>query len=446
MSEMEYIKDDVPITFITGGAGTGKSYTINQYIKQNSKNKNIAVTASTGIAAFNIGGQTIHSFLWLVPDSFKTKEDFSSNTAKFKNIIGSFYGQACNKQKKYHLGTIQDAYRHILNADTIIIDEISMINAEIFDYIDYLLRSVSNIKNKYGKDAYCAPPFGGKKIIIVGDMFQLPPVEGNLFFDSNVWKNTEHQTINLTTCYRQKDDAKFTDVLNRIRIGNQTDDDIKYINDRTIIFDNIEQHHKFLKNSVLLATNNNSVNKCNAALLSDLDDEEFEFIADIEIYKKEKGFIPEFQVELVLKLKRNAKIMLLRNLDVSKGLVNGAIGYCIDFENDCIICNFNGVEIPIKKEKFTITDGGREEKAACYQYPLRLAYGLTIHKSQGQTLDNILLNNPSQMTAAGQFYTAISRTKKYEMVYLHQGNKKFDKDCIVVNKKIKKWYLEEGLI
>ena len=425
---MEYIKDDVPITFITGGAGTGKSYTIRQYIKENSKDKNIAVTASTGIAAFNIGGQTIHSYLQLDAEQFK-------KGASFKDMKGAFFAKANVKKNKYKLSTLQDSFRYIINANTIIIDEISMINAKTLDYIDYLLRAIKNDKNKY-KGTYNAPPFGGKKIIIVGDLFQLPPVEGDFFFNSQIWKECKHQIINLTKSYRQKDDTQFTDVLNRIRVGNQTEDDIKYINNKIPKNPN----EQFWENKMYLMAYNEELGRCNTKFLNKLEGQEVEFIATDELY--DIKYTSKFIVDKTLKLKQNAKVMLLKNLDVSKGLVNGAIGYCLDFIDDYILCDFNGQEVRIEKEKFTEKDGDIEI-ATRWQYPLKLAYGLTVHKSQGQTLNDIVLYEPNHMKQAGQFYTAISRTKKYEMLHITNT---FEKSNLTTNQIVKRWCLDEGLI
>ncbi len=388
--------------FLTGKAGTGKSLLL-QYYRQKS-NKNIVVCAPTGVAALNIGGQTIHSLFKIPPELIR----------------------------KDSLKVEKRAAKLLKHVDVLIIDEISMVRPDLMDAIDYVLRKARS----------SSIPFGGVQIIMFGDLFQLPPViqkevsdyfeqnyGGNFFFNADVWKNIKFDIRELTTVFRQKDED-FKSVLNAVREGTITDEQIMVLNKRA----GAEIPSEGV---ITLTTTNVSAKKINETKLSLLKEKGYEYKAEIS-GNLEKSAYP---TEEILQLKKGAQVMLLRN-DKDKRWVNGTLGYIDSLKNDEIKVNIDGNIYSVPRETwkkikyiFNETTKTLEEKvvSSFTQFPLRLAWAITIHKSQGQTYNSVAIDMGFGAFTYGQTYVGLSRCKSIDGLYL---KRKISREDIIVEPKI----------
>ena len=395
--------------FVTGCAGTGKSWNIKAITEQY---KNIALCSTTGISAVNIGGQTLHSFLNIGLCKTNNVE------YEFKRIVNSRYSK----------------WEQVRNADILIIDECSMLDGFLFTLIEKVLRHIKSNEN----------PFGGMQVIMFGDMLQLPPVQAKqnkYFFETEAFAFGNFKSIILNKIYRQND-KQFIDVLNRIRIGKQTQDDINYLNKRDL---SKNVNYALLDTTCLFPTNDEA-NKLNNYRLNQLKGKLLEFEADDivctvsaddlfgnseEVKKRQKEkYNKVLKVPEKLQLKEGARVILLYNIDVNRGLCNGSTGHFKRKEGNLLICEFNGEEEIIEKQSFEVIEKG-ETVFIRKQYPLALGYGYTIHKSQGMTLDSVAINF-SKIFAPSMSYVALSRCKSYDGLYL----KNFDMDKIFIDNKI----------
>ena len=391
--------------FITGKAGCGKS-TLLEYFRINSK-KNFVILAPTGIAAIKAQGSTIHSF-FLLPHSILTESDIEE--IKKRNT------------------------RRVINKlDTILIDESSMIRADILDGIDKSLRINRNI-NK---------PFGGVQMILIGDLFQLPPVvtgdevlamehiypDGNYFFNSNSYKKSNFTTYELNKIFRQKDED-FINILNQIRISKISQNDLDIINKRVVNFD-----FKLPKKTIVLSPTNRKVDLINNTNLNKIQSKTFTYSAVIE------GKFGEAPVDEELDLKLGSQIMIVKN-DISKPrrYVNGTIGFVIDLEKDYIKVEVDDIEIKIDKYtweriQYKIIEGKivKEVIASFTQYPIKLAWAVTIHKSQGQTFENVFIDLDTGAFSHGQTYVALSRSTSMDGLFF---KRKIFKSDIIFDKRI----------
>lgn len=391
--------------FLSGEAGTGKSYVINEFLKEK-KEKNILVTAPTGIAAINVNGITLHR-------AFKAPTEV---------LIGS--SKAIPKA--------------VAEADVIIIDEISMCRIDLFDYV---AKIILNAQKKRRRKI---------QVIVVGDFFQLPPVilpkekeildsyygfdvgEGFAFLGTE-WKNMNFKTILLNEVVRQKD-KKFVTYLNKARIGDKS----------CIDFLNKNHHLKEINDSIILSSTNREVAKINEKKLKNLKGKEFSF------YSEEQGEVKasDRPTEKVLRLKVGARVILLVN-DKDMRYQNGSLATIkkIDIKNESITVLVNGNAIEIDKYKWSIEDSFIEEaedgrkrlvkKEIGYfkQFPVRLAYAITIHKSQGQTYEKV--NIDPYCWASGQLYVALSRAKSLKNMHLITPIKE---EYLVVSKNVIGFY------
>jgi len=376
--------------FITGRAGTGKSLLLKYFVENSSKNT--AVVAPTGVAAINIGGQTIHSLFKLPPEL----QDFNKIQVDFRT-------------------------KELLkNLDTLVIDEISMVRADLIEAM--------NIKLQLAKGS--GLPFGGVQIVMFGDLYQLPPIveDGQLgrFFDHNfggayffnapIFKELEYRILELSQIFRQTD-KEFIGILNAIRTGTQTQEMLDKLNKRT---------ETALPKSgfITLAGHNSTVTTINNRKLSELPSEEKVYIAEITGEMNEKTFPTDKE----LKLKIGAQVMLLKN-DKKKPRrwVNGTIGVITGLTDDIVRVSIDGVEHTIQKESweafryFYDHNTRKIEKEAVSsfrQYPLKLAWAVTIHKSQGQTFKSVALDMSKRAFATGQTYVALSRCQSLQGLYL----------------------------
>lgn len=401
--------------FVTGAAGTGKSFLLNRLKKE----FNFEVTSTTGMAAVNVGGQTIHAWAGVGLCNFPV--DYT-----VKSII-----------KKTHLA------KKIRNTKILAIDEVSMLDAQTFDYLNIVLKSIRS-NNK---------PFGGIQLVLFGDFFQLPPVEKNsgFCFESEAWKELNINNVVLKKIHRQSNKA-FAQILNDIRQNQLKNEDLNsfYSRERISIPNDKEILHIFSTNE---AADNFNLQKFNAinSPIQEL------FAKDIIMKNEEadKLVLSEEDVEKLsiarrkiwdtldkyckvpqkLHLKNSCRVMLLKNLDFDYGLINGACGNVEDINEDGITIKFdNGVLKLIKREEFDYYKNGTL-LARRIQYPLRLAYGITIHKSQGMTLDEVFIDF-NRIFEYGQAYVALSRVKSLEGLYL----KGFSPKKIMVSPKIVEFY------
>ena len=400
--------------FITGKAGTGKS-TFLHYFARNTK-KNVIIAAYTGIAAINIGGTTLHSFFRLPFRPLLPRDD---NIPVFSN---SSYKRKIIKKM-----------------DTLVIDEVSMVRADIMEALDHSLRINGGDKNK---------PFGGKQLILIGDLFQLPPVvkvdnnaewdifeevyDSPYFFSSHTFKVTHFNFIELKKIYRQNDND-FKDLLNKIREGNVDDTDLKKLNQRH--FPDYEPHRdEFV---LTLVTTNRLADSINNRKLSEIKKPEFTYSAFIEgDFPKEK-----YPTAKHLKLKEGAQIIFIKN-DINQEAgkerrwVNGTIAKIHELtENEIKVIMEDGKIHNVTKESWEnrIYRFDRMKKRVTsevigtfWQFPVKLAWAITIHKSQGLTFESLHLNTGRGAFAHGQTYVALSRCRDFNGLTLKKPVNKTD--------------------
>lgn len=401
--------------FVTGAAGTGKSY----ILKQLKKEFNFDVTSTTGMAAVNIGGQTIHAWAGVGICDLPV-------SSVVKGIL-----------KKANLA------KRIKNAKMLAIDEISMLDAQTLDYLNNVFKSVRA----------SALPFGGLQLLLFGDFFQLPPVEksGGFCFESVAWKELNPENIVLKKIYRQSD-RNFANILNDIRQNNLKNSDFDALFSRN----NIEIPPE--KEILHIFGTNEAADNFNAQKFNALHTPSQELYAkDVLMKNEEPNKIVSNQQDSEelsvtrkkvwdtldkyckapqnLILKKGCRVMLLKNLDFEQGLINGSCGVVKDFSTDGIIVNFdNGIQKTIKPHEFDYSKDGKL-LAKRIQFPLRLAYGITIHKSQGMTLDEVFIDF-NRIFEYGQAYVALSRVKSLNGLYL----KGFEPQKIMAHPKIVDFY------
>lgn len=376
--------------FLTGKAGTGKT-TFLRELRETSR-KRIVVVAPTGIAAINAGGVTIHSFFQL---------DF--------NIIPQ-----SDKRHRYDKFS-KDKLSMIRSLDLLVIDEISMVRADLLDRVDEVLRRHRNPRR----------PFGGVQLLMIGDLLQLPPVvtedeaeslkekyNSPYFFESEALKQAGFVTIELTKVYRQKDEH-FISLLNAIRTNRIGDSELSELN--ACVGKKFEQSDK----PVRLVTHNYQARNVNESELSRIPGSAVVFEASID------GKFPENSIpgERILELKKGAQVMFIKNDLVNHDWYNGLLGEVIDVSEKFIkVLTSEGREIAVRKEEWVNNSYTFDEEkgeiveireGSFHQYPLRLAWAITIHKSQGLTFDRAVIDATNAF-AHGQTYVALSRCRSLE--------------------------------
>ena len=410
----EFLENEHDHIFVTGRAGTGKSTLLNHFV--NNTKKNVAVVAPTGVAAYNVGGQTIHSFFGMP-----------------RGILG------VQPLHKHLFGRVRDALRSL---DVLVIDEISMVSADLMDGMDTMLRSARG-KNK--------GPFGGVQVVMFGDPYQLPPIgakpheEGydflkqnyrsDWFFDAKVWGESKLLRYELNENFRQHDD-KFIEILNAIRDGSVTQEMLDTLN---------QAGNRYPENqdAIRLSGINAKVNNYNSSRLANTPGITKFFEANVPVGKL-SDFGTNPPADITLELKVGAQVMFIKNDDQNQAKdgayarrwVNGTIGHIAE------IVAHNHVKVEVDTEVFDVhlstwekikyqLDEVFDENtqrikevlvpetvAEFHQLPLRLAWSVTVHKSQGMTYDEVVIELGGNAFSAGQTYVALSRVRSLEGLYL----------------------------
>lgn len=417
---LDLLKNTNESLFITGKAGTGKSSLLKHFIKNT--NKKLVILAPTGIAALNVGGQTIHSFFRFPPSVI------------YPNKIEPDFVRA-------------ELFR---NLQMVIIDEISMVRADLMNGIDIALRRNRNKPNE---------PFDGVQMVFIGDLFQLPPVlkdeerdyilrtyGGQYFFDAIVFKTFNYQFKELTTIFRQSDEQPgFKTMLNNIRNNEVQFDDMALLNSRHK--DNAGEQ----ENSIFLTTKKSIARKINFDKLENLPGEKSTYIGVLsgKYLKLKEDAEDKLEDKLPapyrLELKKDAQIMMLRN-DGGKRWVNGSIGIIEELEPDAITVKIDENKYKIEKESWNEVEYilNQETKeieeriiAGFSQFPLQLSYAMTIHKSQGKTFDKITVDVGTGAFAHGQVYVALSRCRTLDGIILNNSIRNND---IIVDPRVIEYY------
>ena len=398
ISALNIMENTKKSMYLTGKAGAGKSTLVNFFISKTKKR--FVLLGTTGVASQNIWGQTIHSFFWFFP-GWKTM--MKSEKAKI-----------------------------IQETDIFLIDEASMLRADDFDKLNFTMQKVC--KNEEF--------FGGKQFIFIGDLFQLPPVPEKddelkayyqekykwlfFFFDWNSFLKEHFEIVELKKVYRQ-DDPKFINMLNRVRIGDKSQDVLDFFNSRVVSLDQVNPK------SILIATTNAIVDKKNTEELKKIPSPEYKSFAIIKgEYSSES-----YPTERVLSIKIGARVMFTVNDNKEFQYVNGTLGTISniqmsgDFVQKVIVVLDEGGEIEVTKKTWEHTDGEDEfwepiVIGTFTQFPFKLAFAITIHKVQGKSFDHCVIDLGWGAFAEGQTYVALSRCRSFSWLQLLKPIKEKD--------------------
>ncbi len=377
--------------FICGKAGAGKSEVLKYFIK-NTK-KEILVTAFTGVAALNIGGQTLHS-LFLLENGIQRLDD----------------------EKNYNLPI--KIKKLLQSVDTIVVDEASMISSDIIEMID------RKCKNALGNGL----PFGGIQFIFFGDLYQLPPIVdyktrnylkknlgGVFFFNAPIIRSMNIRTFELENIFRQKD-YEFKNLLNDIRVGHNDIYILNKINERVLPAPTDGE-------IITLCARREPVNKINKIKLNEIDNKEFVYYGEIKGKVKENSL----PVDKELHLKVGAQIMMVVNENKSGNWVNGSLGVITELFDNAIKVKIDGKEHLVNQNLWSYEDYGIDEETgkitkkvvgSFEQFPIKLAWAVTIHKSQGKTYKSVVIDLDEGAFSPGQVYVGLSRCTSLEGIYL----------------------------
>lgn len=400
--------------FLTGKAGTGKTTLLKKIM--DTTHKRAVIVAPTGIAALNAGGVTIHSFFQLPFGGFIPDFNFNQHIpeyVKFEN----------KNTLRYHFKMNAQRIAILRNLELLIIDEVSMLRSDLLDAIDWTLRNIRDINE----------PFGGVQVLFIGDLFQLPPVakneewsvlrsyyQGIFFFHAHVIHQKPPIVIELSKIYRQEND-EFIRILNNLRNNKVTDEDLAVLKDK------VKPDFKPKKEDgyITLTTHNKSADQINTRELKALESEPKIFNAEIT------GDFPEhlYPVDENLELKVGAQVMFIKNdISTEKEYYNGKMGRIVELEDDEIRVNFPEEKKTISVDRYEwnnlkyalnpATGEVEEEVLGTFvHYPLKLAWAITVHKSQGLTFDKAIID-VSKVFLPGQAYVALSRLRSLDGLVL----------------------------
>lgn len=409
--------------FLTGSPGTGKSFVLKHIIDfLKSVNRDYAITSSTGCSAVLINGQTIHSYLGMG----------IGNTSFDKVVMGLMK----NKMK----------YKQLCDLRTLILDEISMIDDNTLNKISLILQKIKSDKK----------PFGGVQMILVGDFCQLAPVSGSFCFTSDSWKDLRPVCIQLKDLIRQKDDSVFQDILQEVRFGkcskksfnvlrqlcdttfeNLTPTKLYPLNTDVQSLNNME-YHKIYQHNNGVPVSKARIIQCfpvvdihSSMELLTFDDHN----TNIDVYQY-NSFTNDKTIktqDFTINLYKGLQIMVTRNINFEKGLVNGTIGIIVSLSPTSVCIE------DVNKTRHVIyyhTSTNENTQTYVKFMPIKMAYALSIHKSQGTTLDAVEIDGSTFIFASGQLYTALSRAKNMASIRLLN----LDKSSFMCNKLVKDFY------
>ncbi len=413
--------------FITGKAGTGKTTILRNLVERFNNESDIVVLAPTGIAAKNAYGETIHSFFQLQLGPWLPSDDDS-----------------------HDIFNISENKKQIMrNLRAIVIDEVSMLRCDILDEIDEVLKYARNSRE----------PFGGVQIVLFGDLYQLIPVveeddmdklklayDEPFFFNSKVFGKVNFTVVVLDKVYRQ-DNIDFIELLNAVRVGKVSSQQLATLNRRY----SAQNAMADFKGAVRLTTHNYRAKAYNGKKLDGIFAKEFQYKAYINKYTYADLPKADFPTDYYLKLKVGARVMFLRNDNTYKRYVNGTLGTVVDLWDDGIIVRTDeGINVNLTRSTWEFYHYRYDAKskrivseiyADFKQFPIKLAWAVTIHKSQGLSFDNVVIDAEKSF-AAGQVYVALSRCRTFAGVHLVSP---IMRESIIISPVVQAFYDKIGL-
>lgn len=385
---------------LTGPAGTGKSYTIKYIVEVlQKKGLKVALTAPTGTAAIIIGGQTIHSYM------------------------GLGLGKGSVKEIMLKILKNKTVYQNLADLDILIVDEISMVDGELLEKMSAIFSLVKH--KKYGDFGLLDKPFGNIQVIFIGDFCQLAPVKGTYCFQSKIWELLKIQVIVLEELIRQSEDLLFQKILQIVRKGKCTDNILAVLNSlKYTVFDNdITPTRLYPINVDVDKINNIEIKKLKAAGNKSMTYKALFSEDNMKIANN-------FDIELT----ENSQIIIIRNIAFDEGLVNGTRGVIKHLDDEFVI--ISDIEGKMHRISYYRDTYNNKFSSHVTHMPIRTCYALSIHKSQGMTIDALELDLGPNIFACGQSYTALSRAKNMKSIKILDVSK----ESFKTNANVKNFY------
>ncbi len=415
--------DDEKNIFLTGSGGVGKSYYIHKINEKYHTTKSIYITSTTGVSAHYLKGQTIHSF----------------------SGLGAYKGTETNEYLIKKVGKNKQAVQRIRQCEILVIDEISMMGKKMLEALDFVTRTFRR----------CNKPFGGMQLIFTGDFLQLPPVQDQFAFLSETWDTLDLQIIYLKKVYRFKDQV-FAGILERVRMAKQTKEDVKILYTRVEAYKEWEKEMEKKQEQpgdcrilpTFMYSRKVNVEQKNMEELDKNPNRALSFPEVYSILKNKKHVVDHIQAlekeNKMLTVKVGAQVMLNVNIDTDDGLVNGSRGVVTrhDADTKTLFVRFlDGREMGFTQHPYVIEEEG-EPMYQILQYPFVLAYALSIHKTQGATLDYAIMDLGFTVFENSMSYVALSRVRSLDGLFL----KAFQPSRITCDKDALAFYeeLEDG--